>query len=369
MKSNFGGSIHRRTFFTGAAAGLVFAGHSSAEAPAVPAEPPPQGRRARIATVCQLGLMRNTISESLTLMMGLLDQALAQKPDLVCLPENFATAGMGKHTSREKAEALNGVTITAAAERAKKHRCHVICPSLTLRDGNVFNSAVLLDREGKILGVYDKACPVTTSADYTVLEGGVTPGAADIPVFDLDFGRIGIQICYDIGFPENWEQLARKGARLVLWPSAYDGGFPLWSYAYLHHYYVMTSVRSGQSRLVDPCGEVLVETQRDAPFVLRDVNLDFIVSHLDWNTSIPDKIKAKYGERVEVRRTNAGCSHFIVEPVDPAITVRALQDEFGFESTREYHDRHRAIYADARAGKPLPAQSAKHGVRPQWGKF
>lgn len=369
MKTGINSPIHRRTFFSGAAAGLLLAGRSAEAAAPAASPPPPQGRRARIASVSQTGIVRKTMSESLALMMERLDLALARKPDLVCLPENFATAGMGGHAAPEKAEALNGATIAAVAERARKHHCHVVCPVLTPRDGRVFNSAVILDREGKIAGVYDKACPVTTSADYTELEGGVTPGSPDLPVFDLDFGRIGIQICYDIGFPENWELLRRKGAKLVLWPSAYDGGFPLWSYAYLHHYYIVTAVRSGQSRIVDPCGEVLVETQKDAPFIVRDVNLDFIVSHLDWNFSIPDKIKAKYGDRVDIRRANAGCSHFIVEPVDPAITVRALQDEFGFESTLEYHDRHRAIYADARAGKALPAQIAKHGSRPQWGKF
>lgn len=301
--------------------------------------------------------------------MEVVDKALAQKPDLVCLPEHFATAGMGGKSAAEKVEALNGKTLTAVSERAKKNNCHFVCPSLLERGGKIFNSAVVIDRAGKIVGVYDKACPVTTSYDYTVVEDGVTPGSPDIPVFDLDIGRIGIQICYDIGFAENWELLRRKGARLVLWPSAYDGGTPLWTYAYQHHFYVVSSVRSGQSRIVDPCGAVLDETQKDAPFVMREVNLDFVVSHLDWNTSIPDKIKAKYGDRVDVRRPNLGSSHFIVEPRDPAVTTLALQQEFGFESSFEYHDRHRAVYAELRAGRKPAPQAARHGNRPEWGKF
>jgi len=361
--------IDRRTFFKSSLAGVLVGATSCATRESLSITPAPPGRRARIATVCQLGLMRKTIEESCSLMMDRVDKVLENKPDLVCLPENFATAGMGKKPASEKAEALHGVTIEAAARRAKKHHCYIVCPSYTLREGKVFNSAIILDRDGKVAGVYDKACPVDTSPDYTVLEDGITPGSPDIPVFDLDFGRIGIQICYDIGFPENWDLLRKKGVRMVLWPSAYDGGFPLWSYAYLHHYYVMSAVRSGQSRIVDPCGAVLAETDKDTPFVVRDVNLDFIVSHLDFNVSIPDKIKAKYGARVDVRRTNLGCSHFVVEPVDPSITVRALQEEFGFESTFEYHDRNRAAYADIRAGRNPSPQNARHGIRPQWGKF
>ncbi|OGV65449.1 MAG: hypothetical protein A2283_18185 [Lentisphaerae bacterium RIFOXYA12_FULL_48_11] len=361
--------VNRRTFFKSAAAGVLIGTTSCVTKAPLSITTPPQGRRARIATVCQAGIMRKTIAESCALMMERADKVLEQKPDLVCLPENFATAGMGKNPASEKAEALHGMTIEAAAQRARKHHCYIVCPSYTQRDGKIFNSAIILDRKGEVAGIYDKACPVATSPDYTVLEDGVTPGSPDIPVFDLDFGRIGIQICYDLGFPENWELLRKKGAQMVLWPSAYDGGFPLWAYAYLHHYYIMTSVRSGQSRIVDPCGAVLVETDKDTPFVMRDVNLDFIVSHLDWNVSIPDKIKAKYGDRVDVRRTNPGCGHILVEPVDPVITVRALQDEFGFESSFEYHDRNRAAYADIRAGRKPSPQNARHGVRPQWGKF
>jgi beta-ureidopropionase len=361
--------IGRRTFCKNAVAGSLVSGAAMAGSKAPSIVSAPAGRRARIATVCQAGLVRRTVDESCKLMMDLVDRVIEQKPDLVCLPENFATAGLNVRSAAEKAEALQDKTITAAAKRAKAHKCYIVCPSITSRDGKILNSAVILDREGTIAGIYDKACPVTTSADYTVLEDGITPGSPDIPVFDLDFGRIGIQICFDIGFPENWEMLRKKGARMVLWPSAYDGGFPLWAYAYLHHFYVVSSVRSGQSRIVDPCGAVLAETQKESMFIVRDINLDFVVSHLDFNFSIPDKIKAKYGERVDVRRTNPGSSHFVVEPMDPAITTRALQEEFGFESTWEYHDRNRAAYAEIRAGRKPAPQAARHGVRPQYGKF
>ncbi|MFZ5832152.1 MAG: carbon-nitrogen hydrolase family protein [Planctomycetota bacterium] len=331
---------------------------------------PPDGKRARIATVCQRGNFKPSIAENREYVMSLLDQACQHKPDLVCLPETFPTVGPPSKLPRpEKSEPVPGPTIDAAAARAKQYGCYVICPLATYRDGKHFNSAVILDRRGQIVGIYDKACPVTSTADYTVMEGGITPGTPDIPVFDLDFGRIGIQICFDLGFAENWERLAKKGARLVLWPSAYDGGFPLWAYAYLHHYYVISSVRQGQSRIIDPCGDVLLETDNQKQVIVRDLNLDFVVSHLDFNRSIPDKILAKYGDRVDVRRSNPGSNHFLVEPIDPAITCRQLQEEFGFESTQQYHNRHRELYPTLRAGQQPPKQQALHGERPMHAKF
>jgi hypothetical protein len=199
------------------------------------------------------------------------------------------------------------------------------------------------------------------------MEQGITPGN-DLPVFDLDFGRVGIQICFDIGFAENWQTLAEQGARLVLWPSAYEGGFPLRVFAYQHHYWVVSSTRTGRSRIIDPCGEILNETSDTSPVIVRDINLDYVVAHWDWNMGIQDRIRAKYGERVEVRQWDPGSAHFVVEPRDPDLTCAQLQDEFGFESTRQYHDRHRCAYQQMGQNKPAPSQKARHGNRPQYGK-
>ena len=167
---------------------------------------------------------------------------------------------------------MPGPTTDAVARRAREHGCYVICPIKTVRQGVYWNSAVVIDRTGEILGIYDKVHPVTTSSDYTVFEGGIAPGPVDPPVFDLDFGRIGIQICFDAGFPETWQALADKGAQIVFWPSAYNGGFPLQVYAYLHHYYVISSVRTDKSRIIDPLGGILAETDDVTSVIYRDIN-------------------------------------------------------------------------------------------------
>jgi predicted amidohydrolase len=298
--------------------------------------------------------------------MVLLDQALQRGPDLICLPEGFPHAGVRKPL-QEVAEPLTGATVETCAHRAREARCYIVCPLYTREGDHIFNSAVILDRSGEIAGVYHKVCPVTSSPDYTVLESGMTPGHA-LPVFDLDFGRIGIQICYDVGFPENWQALAEKGARLVLWPSAYDGGFSLRVYAYTHHFYVVSAACTGCSRILDPCGEILQETTVAAPIIFREINLDYVVAHSDWNMGIPDRIRTKYGDRVEIRQWDPGCAHFIVEPKDHAITSAHLQEEFGFESTAEYHNHHRIAYRQIHQGKPPLAQHARHGDRPQYSK-
>jgi len=320
--------------------------------------------KARIATVCQCSSFYDSVDKNREHVLGLLDLALRQKPDLVCLPEAFTTASVAE--KGVLAEAVPGPTTDAVAKRAKASKCYIICPIQTKRDSKLFNSAIVIDRSGDIFGIYDKVHPVTTSSDYTIFESGITPGE-EIPVFDLDFGRVGIQICFDIGFPESWEKLSQKGAKMVFWPSAYNGGFPLQVYAHLHHYYVVSSVRSDNSKIIDPCGVVLTETDPHVNVIYRDVNLDFVVSHYDFNYSIPDRIMKAYPGRVDVR-SHIDDGHLLIEPTDDTLTVERLQREFGFESTFLYHQRHREAFQMIRQGKRPLSQKAAHGDRPQYSK-
>ncbi|MHC4916165.1 MAG: carbon-nitrogen hydrolase family protein, partial [Planctomycetota bacterium] len=237
---------------------------------------------AKVVTVNQGGRFAGTIDGNRELMMGLLDEALRLKPDVVCLPEAFPAGNLSHLPLAERVEPVPGPSTDACARRAREGRCYVICAIKTSRSNRFWNSAVVLDRDGQVAGIYDKLCPVTRTHDYTDMEGGITP-ASRLPVFDLDFGRVGVQICFDAGFPENWQELADEGARLVFWSSAYDGGFSLRVYAYLHHYYVASSVRRGRSRIIDPLGAVLEETGEEPGLAAREVNLDNVVYHGDFN--------------------------------------------------------------------------------------
>jgi len=258
-----------------------------------------------------------------------------------------------------------GPSTDACAKRAREAHCYVICAIKNQRGGRYWNSAVMIDRDGQIAGVYDKLCPVTRKADYTEMEGGITP-ASQLPVFDLDFGRVGVQICFDAGFPENWQKLAGDDVRLVFWSSAYDGGFSLRCYAYLHHYYLASSVRRGRSRIIDPLGAILAESGEGPGVVHRQINLDYVVYHGDFNHQLPGRIAAEYAERVEIRESAPGSGHHLVEPRDAGVTCAVLMKEFGFESTKQYHDRHREAYAHLRAGEAAPPQKAAHGRRGQY---
>jgi len=309
-------------------------------------------RKVRVATVALAGKRGGSVEANRELTMALLDRACAERPDLVCLPECFPTVGV-EGEPMELAETVPGPTTDAAAKRAREHRAYIICP-LKRREGKrVYNSAVVLDREGAVAGIYNKMHPVNTSWKAyrerlaPELERGVTPGR-EAPVFELDFGKIGIQICFDLGFDEGWDALDAGGAELIVWASAFDGGFHLRARAYRHERYVVSSVKSFHAAIINPLGEVLERTGAWRPLVSRTIDLDYLVGYFDWQEKKLDEAKAKYGEGVSIRVAQEE-GHFLVETNRDDLALADLMREFDLRSSREYHEWHAEALGKTRA--------------------
>jgi len=137
-----------------------------------------------------------------------LDQAGEKGVDLALLPEMFN----GKDP--KQAEILDGPTGALLAKKARQWRMYVTGSFYEKRGDLVFNTAPLFDREGRLVGAYSKNQVYEPEED-----DGVSPGT-ELPVFETDFGKVGIMICYDSWFPEVTRLLAYKGAELVLLPNA-----------------------------------------------------------------------------------------------------------------------------------------------------
>jgi hypothetical protein len=126
-------------------------------------------------------------------------------------------------------------------------------------------------------------------------------------------------------------------------------------------------VSTEKARIIDPCGTILAETDYQVNVIWKDINLDYAVCHDDFNYSIPDRLMTAYPGQIEIRH-HWDEGHFLVEPIDPAVTVAQLQREFGFITIQEYAMYHRNAYTALRAGKaPLP-QLASHGDRSMYQK-
>lgn len=109
---------------------------------------------------------------------------------------------------------MDGPTMQFMADKAKQWHMYVSGTIRLKRGDTIYNSAPLFDRQGKLMGIYDKVMLYDPELDE-----GTSPGTG-VPVFEADFGTIGIMTCYDSWHPSVAKLLALKGAEVVLFPSA-----------------------------------------------------------------------------------------------------------------------------------------------------
>ena len=157
---------------------------------------------------------------------GIVDQMAAQAKtkysrglDLAVLPETAIT-GEADGNALAHSVPFDGLVQEVFTRKAREHGCYIVVPTYLLDSKEkklCSNAAILVGRKGEVMGTYRKI-HLVVSLERGTMEGGATPGDA-LPVFDCDFGKLGIQICYDMEFEDGWTELARRGAELIAWPT------------------------------------------------------------------------------------------------------------------------------------------------------
>lgn len=322
-------------------------------------------RKVRIATVCQNYDVTDSVDENRRRLLERAEVLVGSEPDLICLPETF-TWPFDATDLAKGAETVPGPTIDACADLARRANANLICPLFSREGDRFLNSAVVIDRKGTVVGSYHKAHPVTSSHDYCTLEKGVHPGPVDVPVFDLDFGRIGIQICFDLMYPDTWQRLADKGAEMIFWPSAYDGGRDLVHKAYELRVPVVSSSRGPRSRIINRIGEVLARTSEYQATAVATLDLETLICHTDFHSGIADRLQAAYGDRVNCRSFHEE-GFLMIESNDPNLPLASIVAEQGLESINDYLARNQKTYDALRADKEPTPQEPPYLDRSQYG--
>lgn len=259
--------------------------------------------------------------------------------DLVLLPEDAVTVGRNVSAS-ERAVRLEGTVIDRMGAKARQYSTYLVV-TLTLqedeRSGIYTNAAVLLDRTGGIVGIYRKMHPAW-DAGSSCLEGGITPGW-ETPVFECDFGRVGIQICWDMCFPEGWKALKSGGAELVALLSASPQTCRPSAYALMNRYYVVSSTSKGNASVFNPIG--LIEAQvPEGDVLIHQIDLSCAVLH--WSAALDEGrlLSRRYGDRV-------GFVYCATEDTgvfwsnDPAVSIGQMIREAGLEEMDDLIERTR----------------------------
>ena len=172
---------------------------------------PPTPRTVRLATVHFKPSGGKTPADNCRMYEPLIAEAARRKADIVVLGETLTFVGLGKKY-HEVAEPIPGPSTEYFGRLARQHNLYIV-PGLLERDGNlVYNVAVLIGPDGKMIGKYRKVCLPRGEID-----GGVAPGS-DYPVFPTRFGTVGMMVCYDGFFPEVARELSNRGAEIIAWP-------------------------------------------------------------------------------------------------------------------------------------------------------
>jgi len=240
---------------------------------------PPAGRKVRLAAA-HFKPSGKSAATNRQEAAPLIAEAAKQKADLIVLGETLPYFGLGKSVV-DTAEPVPGPTTDYFGTLAKQHNLYIVLSVYERDEHLVYNTAVLLGPDGKLVGKYRKVC-----LPRGEVAGGIAPGH-EYPVFDTRFGKLGIMVCYDGFFPEVARELTNRGAEVIAWPVWGCNPSLASARACENHVYVVSSTYEDVSRnwmltaIYGHDGQPIVQAEKWGTIIVTEVDLDH---RLQWNS-------------------------------------------------------------------------------------
>lgn len=179
--------------------------------PAVELTDPPAPRPVRVASVNFRPAQSAGGTANAVALRRFVLEKLQQPTDLIVFGEGVSVVGSGRSYA-DVAEAADGPTAAALGELARAKNSYVVAGIYEREGAVIYNTAILLDRQGKLAGKYRKVY-----LPREEVERGLFPGS-EMKVFATDFGKLGLMICYDVFFADPANALALQGAEIIALP-------------------------------------------------------------------------------------------------------------------------------------------------------
>jgi predicted amidohydrolase len=277
-------------------------------------------------------------------------QAPSKSLDLAVLTED-AVCGGSSGTAADRSVLLQGEVLEKMGAKARQHCTYLVLP-LFLReeDGTFSNAAVLLDRQGEVAGIYRKVHPVLGQED-DLLEGGVIPGR-DFPVFTCDFGKVGIQICFDMAYDDGWDSLVRQGAEIIAWPTQSPQTARTACRALRGRCYVVSSTWRNNLSLFEPTGMPVAQVREPERLLVEEIDLSYAL--LSWSSQLRNGqfLTERFGDRVGYRYYESE-DRGLFWSNDPSTSIGDMIRELGLEEAEFHVERHRRAQDAARTATSI----------------
>lgn len=223
-----------------------------------------------------------------------IEKIKAENPDFVILPEMFCCPYQTENFP-VYAEKEGGPSWQAMSDYARKYHIYLIAGSMPEADdvGNVYNTSYIFDRDGKQIGKHRKAhlFDINVKNGQYFKESDTLTSGDHATVFDTEFGKMGVMICYDIRFPEFARTMVLDGARMIFVPAAFNmtTGPAHWELTFRaraldNQIYMLGCAPArdtqagyiswGHSIVTDPWGKVMEQLDEKEGILIEEIDLD-----------------------------------------------------------------------------------------------
>ena len=263
-------------------------------------------------------------------------RVLPDEPDLIVVPEACdRPRGLSPDGLKQYFLVRKNQVRDYFADVARQNHCYVVYSAKrAVSDGTWRNSSVMIDRQGKVIGTYNKNHPTIGENNNGILSG------RHAPVIECDFGRVVFAICFDLNFDEIRLKYVEARPDLIVFSSMYHGGMmqAYWAYSCRSHFVGAIAGRATPSEIRNPLGQVLASNTNYFDFAVCTVNLDCALVHLDENWGRLRAMNQKYGSKVKITDPGRLGSVLIASEHD-TISIEEMIDEFDIERLDDYFAR------------------------------
>jgi predicted amidohydrolase len=227
----------------------------------------PAARPVLIAAINERPAKSASAAASVEKFVQTVDSKVQGKTDIIVLSEGITVVGTGKSYA-QVAEPVPGPTTERLGALARRKNAYIVAGIYEREGLLIYNTAVLIDRSGKYAGKYRKVY-----LPREEMEGGLTAGSG-FPVFQTDFGKIGIMICWDVQYTDPARALALGGAELIVLP-IWGGNTVLGrARAIENHVFLAASGYDYPTYIMDPDGEILAEARERGTAARATIDLN-----------------------------------------------------------------------------------------------